>query len=58
VRVGGRLLGSGVGRSKKAAEQQAAETAWRTITAETADGNGERPGHQDNGEDPGPAPAQ
>src|SRR5206468_4335033 len=29
VRVGGRVLGSGVGRTKKAAEQQAAEVAWR-----------------------------
>ncbi|MFY9930523.1 MAG: ribonuclease III [Streptosporangiaceae bacterium] len=37
VRVGGRMLGSGVGRSKKAAEQQAAEAAWHTITAEYAD---------------------
>jgi ribonuclease III len=36
VRVGGRVLGSGAGKSKKAAEQQAAEAAWRAITAETA----------------------
>ncbi len=36
VRVGGRVLGSGEGRTKKAAEQQAAEAAWRAITAETA----------------------
>jgi len=33
VRVGGQVLGSGQGRTKKAAEQQAAEAAWRTITA-------------------------
>ena len=33
VRVGGRVLGSGEGRTKKAAEQQAAEAAWRAITA-------------------------
>ena len=36
VRVGGRVLGSGEGRTKKAAEQQAAEAAWRAITAESA----------------------
>ena len=35
VRVGGRVLGSGEGRTKKAAEQQAAEAAWRAITAES-----------------------
>ena len=35
VRVGGRVLGSGQGRTKKAAEQQAAEAAWRAITAES-----------------------
>ncbi|HEV3234410.1 MAG TPA: putative dsRNA-binding protein, partial [Candidatus Dormibacteraeota bacterium] len=36
VKVGGRVLGSGEGRTKKAAEQQAAEAAWRAITAESA----------------------
>jgi ribonuclease-3 len=36
VLVGGRELGSGEGRSKKAAEQQAAETAWRALTKEAA----------------------
>ncbi len=35
VRIGGRVLGSGSGRSKKEAEQQAAETAWNAITAES-----------------------
>ena len=35
VRVGGQPLGSGQGRTKKAAEQQAAEVAWRAITAES-----------------------
>jgi ribonuclease III len=35
VRVGGRILGSGAGRTKKAAEQQAAEAAWTAISAET-----------------------
>ena len=33
VRVGELVYGRGVGRSKKAAEQQAAETAWREIRA-------------------------
>jgi ribonuclease-3 len=32
VRVGGRTYGSGSGRSKKEAEQQAAEAAWKAIT--------------------------
>lgn len=31
VRVGEEVFGEGVGRSKKEAEQQVAETAWRTI---------------------------
>jgi ribonuclease-3 len=34
--VASRVLGSGQGRSKKAAEQQAAEAAWNAITAEVA----------------------
>lgn len=33
VRVGGRTYGSGSGRSKKEAEQQAAEAAWTAITS-------------------------
>ncbi len=33
VRVGAQTYGQGVGRSKKEAEQQAAETAWREIEA-------------------------
>jgi ribonuclease-3 len=36
VRVGGTVLGSGRGRSKKAAEQQAAEAAWMAISARIA----------------------
>ena len=32
----GRELGSGEGRTKKEAEQKAAELAWRTLTAEAA----------------------
>jgi ribonuclease III len=35
VKVGGRVLGSGQGRSKKAAEQLAAEAAWNAISAES-----------------------
>jgi ribonuclease-3 len=35
VRVRGRTLGSGEGRSKKAAEQQAAEAAWMAISSES-----------------------
>ena len=34
VEVGGRALGDGEGRSKKAAEQLAAEVAWRAISTE------------------------
>ena len=33
VRVGGQICGTGEGRSKKEAEQQAAEAAWTTISA-------------------------
>jgi ribonuclease-3 len=38
--VGGRDLGSGDGRTKKEAEQKAAELAWRTLTAEAAAAGG------------------
>ena len=37
VKVGGKVLGTGEGRSKKAAEQQAAEAAWMAISADIAD---------------------
>ena len=37
VRVGDRLHGHGVGRSKKEAEQQAAEAAYRTLAHEYGD---------------------
>ena len=63
VRVGGRVLGSGEGRTKKAAEQQAAEAAWRAITAESARddlaaGNGDlRDAQDDQDDDDGEAPA-
>ena len=58
VRVGGRVLGSGMGRTKKAAEQQAAEVAWRAITADSArddlaPGGQESPGSSAGPEDPG-----
>ena len=42
--VGGRPLGSGDGRSKKEAEQRAAQLAWRTLTAEAGVGQRRRPG--------------
>jgi ribonuclease-3 len=38
VKVGGNLYGRGEGRSKKEAEQQAAETAYREIVAELGGG--------------------
>ncbi|GAA2544001.1 ribonuclease III [Pseudonocardia hydrocarbonoxydans] len=37
--VAGRDLGTGDGRTKKEAEQKAAELAWRTLTAEAATGS-------------------
>jgi ribonuclease-3 len=40
VRVGGQALGSGVGRTKKAAEQQAAEAAWTAISKRGASNDG------------------
>jgi ribonuclease-3 len=40
VRVADRLHGRGVGRSKKEAEQQAAETAYRTLSAERPEREG------------------
>jgi ribonuclease III len=45
VKVGSRELGSGEGRSKKAAEQLAAEAAYRSITAEKEQTEGQ--GQQD-----------
>ena len=43
VRVGGQVLGSGEGRTKKAAEQQAAEAAWQAITSDESAPPGGRP---------------
>jgi dsRNA-specific ribonuclease len=64
VRVGGQVLGAGQGRTKKAAEQQAAEVAWRAITAESEGlapengrengrENGNRRGDKDDKDDKG-----
>jgi ribonuclease-3 len=39
VLLAGEVHGTGVGRTKKAAEQEAAEVAWRALSV-TADGNG------------------
>jgi len=55
VKVGARELGTGEGRSKKAAEQLAAEAAYRAITAEKpADQNQDDPERTEL--DPDPAP--
>jgi ribonuclease III len=52
VRVGGRMLGAGEGKTKKEAEQHAAEAAWNTITAEA---NGSQAGDaEEPGEEAGP----
>jgi ribonuclease III len=51
VKVGGKILGSGEGRSKKAAEQQAAEAAWMAISATAAD---EDPAGETGAEGSGP----
>ena len=39
ARVGGRTYGEGEGRTKKEAEQQAAEAAWTAISERPADGD-------------------
>jgi ribonuclease-3 len=51
VRVGGHVYGRGAGRSKKEAEQQAAEAAWNAIN------NGEAPLAGNGGGIAGPAQA-
>jgi ribonuclease-3 len=66
VRIGGRVLGSGEGRTKKAAEQQAAEVAWTTITAEAAgqplpspiEDSEDKNDQDDSGEAAGSAPGE
>jgi ribonuclease III len=51
VRVGGRELGSGQGRTKKEAEQHAAEAAWKAISAESAGPAGDGPDDGSGGSD-------
>jgi ribonuclease-3 len=48
VRVGGEILGSGEGKTKKAAEQQAAEAAWKKISSR-GDGKGASPDDEPSG---------
>jgi len=58
VRVGGRVYGSGTGRSKKEAEQHAAEAAWSAISngeaGVQADDAGSGADAEDNGGGSGP----
>ena len=58
VRVAGRVLGSGQGRTKKEAEQHAAEAAWTAINAgsSTPRGSGDAGAGRDAGDDDGPPP--
>jgi ribonuclease-3 len=49
VRVSGRTYGSGSGRSKKEAEQQAAEAAWKAITSAKESGTDAAGGAAANG---------
>ncbi len=61
VRVGGRVYGSGEGRSKKEAEQQAAEAAWLAISNRPADagaGQGEPAAGQAGNGQGEPAPTE
>src|SRR5262250_893900 len=53
VRIGGRIYGSGEGRSKKEAEQQAAAAAWSAISTGESGGPGGGAGPEGNGADPG-----
>jgi ribonuclease III len=54
--VGGRELGTGVGRTKKEAEQKAAQLAWRSLSEESGRTNTPRPSADGSVEEPG-APA-
>jgi len=54
VKVAGEPLGGGEGRSKKEAEQKAAETAWKTLKARV-DGHRPDDGPSANGRRPGDA---
>src|SRR5438034_5028 len=53
VRVGGRVYGSGQGRSKKEAEQQAAAAAWSAISTDGPGGQAGEAGPDGNGAGPG-----
>nr|WP_234018369.1 ribonuclease III [Streptomyces sp. FXJ7.023] len=55
ARVGGVSYGTGTGRSKKEAEQQAAESAWRSIRAVADERAKESADAADPGPDEGPA---
>jgi ribonuclease III len=60
VRIGGRAYGEGEGRSKKEAEQQAAEAAWTSITqnsASVAAGAAAAGGSADADDPGGPGPS-
>lgn len=52
VRVGGRVYGSGEGHSKKEAEQQAAEAAWRAISSRDASASARDAGPDASAADP------
>src|SRR5580692_6558911 len=52
VRVGGRVLGSGEGHTKKEAEQHAAEAAWNAINTESAPPENDKGDDQDDGQAP------
>jgi ribonuclease III len=56
VRVGGRVYGSGKGRSKKEAEQQAAEAAWSAISKGEAGVRADDAGFDTDAAAPGDAP--
>src|SRR6476661_2025910 len=50
--VGAEVLGTGTGRSKKEAEQKAAEVAWRALTARAARLSAKTPSADESAEDP------
>jgi ribonuclease-3 len=52
VRIAGRTYGEGEGRSKKEAEQQAAEAAWTSITESNSMAAGGAAGDGDAAADP------
>ncbi|GAA4718572.1 ribonuclease III [Pedococcus ginsenosidimutans] len=52
--VGAEVLGTGTGRSKKEAEQKAAEVAWRALTARAARLSAKTASADESAEDPAP----